>query len=105
MEIELTDSNFKKEVLESKLSCLIDFWAPWCGPCRMIAPHIKEIEKEYKGRLKVCKLNVDKADDTASAYYVSSIPTLLVFKDGEIVDRVVGAISKIEIEKIIKPYI
>lgn len=105
MEIELTDSNFEKEVLESEIACLVDFWAPWCGPCRIIATHIKEIAKEYKERLKVGKLNVDEANDTALAYGISSIPTLLVFKDGEIVDRIVGAISKKEIENIIKPFI
>jgi len=105
MEIELTDSNFQKEVLESEIACLIDLWAPWCGPCLRIAPHIKEIAKEYKGRLKVGKLNMDEANETAQKYNVSSIPTLLVFKDGEVVDRIVGAISKKEIEKMIKPYI
>lgn len=105
MEIELTDSNFKKEVLESELTYLIDFWAPWCGPCLRVAPHIKEIAKEYKGRIKVGKVNIDEANKTAMSYNVSSIPTLLVLKDGEVIDRVVGAISKIEIEKMIKPYI
>lgn len=105
MEIELTDSNFEKEVLESEIACLIDFWAPWCGPCLRVAPHIKEIAKEYKGRIKVGKINVDEANKTAMSFDVSSIPTLLVFKDGEVADRVVGAISKIEIEKMIKPYI
>lgn len=105
MVIELTDSNFKKEVIESKLTCLIDFWAPWCMPCRMITPHIKEIAKEYKGRLKVCKLNVDEENNTAQVYNISSIPTLLVLQDGVIVNKVVGAISRKEIEKMIKPYI
>jgi len=105
MEIELTDSNFQKEVLESEITCLIDLWAPWCGPCLRVAPHIEALAKEYKGRLKVGKLNVDEANDTALKYNVSSIPTLLVFKDGEVADRVVGAISKKEIEKMIKPFI
>ena len=93
------------EVIDSKQTCLVDFWAPWCIPCRMIASHIKEITKEYKGKLKVGELNVDEANETAKAHNISSIPTLLVFKNGEIVDRVVGAISKKEIENMIKPYI
>ena len=95
MEIELTDSNFEKEVLKSEIACLIDFWAPWCGSCLRVAPHIKEIAKEYKGRIKVGKINVDEANKTAMSFDVSSIPTLLVFKDGEVPDRVVGSKSKI----------
>jgi thioredoxin 1 len=105
METELTDDNFKKEVLESKITCLVDFWAPWCMPCHMISPHIKEIEKEYDGRLKVCKLNVDAAHTTATIYNISSIPALLVFRNGEVVDTVIGVISKKEIENMIKAYI
>ena len=105
MEIELTDSNFKKEVLESKIACLIDLWAPWCGPYLRVAPHIKEIAKEYKGKLKVGKLNVDEAPHTASDYGIMSIPTLAIFQNGKMVDRIIGVVPKEQIEKKIKPFI
>jgi thioredoxin 1 len=90
----LNDANFKQEVLESDLPVLVDFWAEWCMPCRMIAPMIEEIAKEYDGKLKVCKLNVDEAQTTASSYEVMSIPTLIIFKNGEAVDKLVGAVPK-----------
>jgi len=105
MEIKVTDSNFKQEVLDSKLPILVDFWADWCIPCRMVAPTVEKIAKEYKGKLKVCKLNVDEAPKTASHYGIMSIPTLAIFKDGKVVDKIVGAIPKSELEVTVKKYI
>lgn len=105
MEIEIKDDTFKKEVLEAELPVLVDFWAPWCGPCQMVAPVIAEIAKDYEGKLKVCKLNVDDAPDTASEYGVMSIPTLAVFKKGELVDKLVGAVPKAALIEKITPHI
>ena len=105
MGIEINDSNFKQEVLEEDLPVLVDFWAEWCMPCRMVAPTVEKIAKEYKGKLKVCKLNVDEAQETASNYGIMSIPTLAIFKNGEVVDKVIGVVSKSELEAAIKPHI
>jgi len=105
MGIEVNDGNFKQEVLESASPVLVDFWAEWCGPCRMVAPAVEEIAKEYQGKLKVCKLNVDEGSQTASNYKIMSIPTLVIFKNGEIADTVVGALSKKKLEDWIKPHI
>jgi thioredoxin 1 len=103
--ININDSNFKQEVLEEVLPVLVDFWSVWCGPCLRLAPAIEQIAKEYKGKLKVCKLNVDDGPNTASSYGIMSIPTLAIFKNGEVVDRIVGALPKAEIETVIKKYI
>lgn len=105
MEVKANDKNFKQEVLESSITVLVDFWAEWCGPCRMVAPVVEEIAKEYQGKLKVCKVNVDKAPNTASSYGIMSIPTLAIFKKAKVADKVVGALSKTELENLIKPYI
>ncbi len=105
MEVKVNDKNFKHEVLESSVPVLVDFWAPWCGPCQMVAPVVEEIAKEYKGKLKVCKINVDEASDTASDYGILSIPTLAIFKDGKEVDKFVGALPKSALETVIKPHI
>ncbi len=105
MGIDITDTNFKQEVLEEILPVLVDFWAVWCGPCLRLAPVIEQIAKEYKGKLKVCKLNVDDAPETASSYGIMSIPTLVIFKNGEVVDKIVGVLPKAEIETAIKPHI
>lgn len=105
MEINATEQNFKKEVLESDKPVLVDFWAEWCMPCRMIAPSIAEIAKTYKDKLKVVKVNVDEAPDLAREYGISSIPTLGIFKNGEMVDYVVGALPKQAIEQIINQYL
>ncbi|MEA3560651.1 MAG: thioredoxin [Candidatus Omnitrophota bacterium] len=104
-EINLNDETFKKEVLESNLPVLVDFWAPWCGPCFMIAPIVKEIAADYQGRLKVCKLNVDEGRNTAVEYEIMGIPTLAIFKDGKIAEKVVGVVPKSELEAKIKPYV
>ncbi len=91
---EITDANFDGEVLKSVLPVLVDFWAPWCAPCRSIAPLLEEIAKEYQGKLVVCKINVDENSKTPSSYDVRGIPNLVFFKGGKMVDRVVGAIPK-----------
>lgn len=92
--VNATDENFKNIVLESDVPVLVDFWAPWCGPCRMIAPLIEEIADEYAGKLKVVKLNTDENMDSALEYSIRSIPTLGIFRDGQIVDTVIGAAPK-----------
>ncbi len=89
-----TDANFKDEVLNSELPVLVDFYADWCGPCKMIAPVVAELADEYEGKFNIGKLNVDQNGATAQAYRVMSIPTLLIFKNGEVVDKVVGAVAK-----------
>jgi thioredoxin 1 len=90
----VTDVNFSEEVLQSPLPVLVDVWAPWCGPCRMIAPVIEELAQEFAGRLKVVKLNSDENRYIASQYQIQGIPTILFLKNGELVDRVVGAVPK-----------
>ena len=97
MEVMLNDANFEQEVLLSEIPVLVDFWAQWCMPCKMIAPMIDEVAKEYEGKVKVCKLNVDEAQSMASKYDVMSIPTLIIFKNGQIVDKMVGAIPKADL--------
>ena len=104
--VEVSDSNFENEVLKSDKLCLVDFWAEWCGPCLMVHPILEEIANEYAEKLKVRKLNVDQNNQTAAKYGIMSIPCLLFFNDGKVVDQVIGAVPKkhfIEkIEKIIK---
>lgn len=95
--ITLTDENFAKEVLESNLPVLVDFWAVWCGPCRMVAPVVEALATEYQGRAKVAKLDVDSAQKTAMDYGIRSIPTLLIFKGGKVADQVIGAVPKKQI--------
>ena len=94
MAIQFTDVNFQKEVLESDIPVLVDFYADWCGPCKMVAPIVAELAQEYEGVFKIGKLNVDTEQDTAEKYRVMSIPTLLIIKNGEVVDKIVGAVPK-----------
>lgn len=96
---EFTDSNFQEEVLKSKEPVLVDFWAPWCGPCRMIAPVVEELAGEYNGTVKVGKVNIDDSPGAAQSYSVSSIPTLMIFKDGDVVERFVGVQPKARLQK------
>jgi thioredoxin 1 len=95
--IVLTDDNFESEVLESDRPVLVDFWAAWCGPCRMVSPIVEELVGEYDGRAKVCKLDVDSAQKTAQGYGIRSIPTLLIFREGRVADQVIGAVPKSQI--------
>lgn len=99
MVTDITDVNFKTEVLKSEIPVVVDFWAPWCGPCYMIAPVTEKLSQEYAGRVKFCKLNVDENLQTAREYQVMSIPLLLFFKGGKQVDSVLGAVP----EAMIKP--
>ncbi len=92
--IVLTDDNFSAEVLSASQPVLVDFWATWCGPCRMIAPIVQELSSEYEGRAKVGKLDVDAAQKTAAEFGIRSIPTLLIFKEGKVADQIIGAIPK-----------
>ncbi len=94
MAFELTDSNFKEQVLEKDGVTVVDFWAEWCGPCRMIGPHIEEMAKDYEGRALIAKVNVDHNPEISMKYGIRSIPTVLYLKNGEIVDKQVGATSK-----------
>lgn len=98
-EIQLTDDSFDKDVLQSKEPVLVDFWAPWCGPCRMLAPLVEELAKEYTGKIRVTKLNTDENPNAASRFKISAIPTLLFFKDGKVVEELVGVHSKADIKK------
>ncbi len=92
--ISLTDDNFESEVLQAETPVLVDFWAAWCGPCRMVAPIVEELVGEYDGRAKICKLDVDSAQKTAQKYGIRSIPTLLIFNGGKVTEQVIGAVPK-----------
>lgn len=92
--VEVTDANFQNEVLKSDKPVLLDFWAEWCGPCKMIAPVVEELAKEYDGKLKVGKVDVDSNQQTSMQYGIRSIPTLLIFKGGKVVDQLIGAVPK-----------
>jgi len=102
---QVSDASFKDDVLDSELPVLVDFWAPWCGPCRMVAPVVDEIAQQYIGRLKVVKLNTDENPNTASQYGIRSIPTLMIFKGGQRVDMVVGAVPKTTLASTLEKYL
>ncbi len=105
MEVRVNDSNFKQEVLESEIPVLVDFCADWCGHCQMVAPAVEEIARQYQGRIKVCKVNVDEARQTAANYGIMSIPTFSIFKNGQVMEQFVGAMPKSELERKIRPYV
>ena len=92
--LEFTDANFQTDVLDSSDPVLVDFWAPWCGPCKMLMPTIEELAGDYAGKARIGKLNTDENRQTASSYQIDSIPTLIVFKNGEIVDKLMGVVPK-----------
>ena len=101
-EITITAQNFESEVLKSDIPVLVDFWATWCGPCRMIAPVLEEIAVEHQGKIKVGKINIDEQMDLATRFGIMSIPTLLVFRNGQVTNKAVGAMPKAKIEELLK---
>ena len=103
--LQVTDQNFEQEVLKSNQPVLVDFWAAWCGPCRMIAPTVEALANDYAGRAKVAKVNVDENQVTPAHYRVQGIPTLLLFKDGQVREQLVGAASRDVIENLIKKHL
>lgn len=105
MTLTLTKANFKEEVLESEQPILVDFWASWCGPCRMVGPIVEALADDFDGRAVVGKVNVDEEDDLARQYSIMSIPTLVIFKGGEVVERVVGARSQGELAALLEKHI
>lgn len=103
--IELTDQNFSEKVLKSKNFFLVDFWAEWCNPCKILAPILNEISEEYSGKIIIGKLNIEKHSDTAPIYSIRSIPTLLLFRNGEVLATKVGAISKLQLKEFLNKYL
>lgn len=103
--IAVTDATFENEVIKSDLPVLVDFWAAWCAPCRMIAPAVEEIANEYDGKVKVCKMDVDADKQAAGSLGISSIPTLYLFKDGKAVDNVIGAVPKAMLTQMIDKHL
>jgi thioredoxin 1 len=98
---QVSDSSFEGDILKSLLPVLVDFWAPWCGPCRSVAPMLDDLANQYAGKIKVAKINVDESTDVAMRYQITSIPTFILFKQGEVADRVLGALPRSEFVKFI----
>ena len=103
--VDLNDENFQKEVEESSEPVLVDFWAAWCAPCRKLSPIVEELGETYKGKIKVAKLNVDDASSTAAKFGIKSIPTLILFKDGKVVDQLIGAAPKEQIRRLVRKHL
>jgi thioredoxin 1 len=103
--IQFNTSNFKKEVLESKLPVLVDFWAPWCGPCKMISPIIEELALEYKDKFKIGKVNIEEDPKIATSFGIMSIPTLIFLKNGKVMEQIVGAVNRGELKKKIEAHL
>ena len=103
LEVEVNGNNFQQEVLESSIPVLVDFWAPWCMPCRMLEPIIEKLAEENQGKLKVCRLNTDENQNIAAQYGIQGIPTLIVFKEGREIGRTVGAMSKEKLQEKLDP--
>jgi thioredoxin 1 len=103
--LELSDDTFESEILKSETPALVDFWAVWCGPCRQIAPTVEALAAEYKGKLKVAKINIDDHQLTPQRYNIRSIPTLLVFKGGQVVGQIIGAVPRSKLEAEIKKHV
>jgi thioredoxin 1 len=100
--VQVTDGEFEQKILKSKIPALVDFWAPWCGPCHTIAPTVEKIAEKFGGKIKVAKMNVDENRATPGNYSIMSIPTLILFKDGEIVERVVGVVPQSRLEEVVQ---
>ena len=100
-DVVFTDQNFQTDVLKSELPVVVDFWAPWCGPCRSVGPIVDDLATQYKDKLKVAKVNVDESSEVAMKYQITSIPTFILFKNGQVADRVLGALPRSEFVKFI----
>lgn len=105
MALEFTDSNFKSEVLDSDKLSVIDFWAEWCGPCKAIAPIVSEVAATFEGKLNVMKMNIDENPETPTQFHIKGIPTLILFKGGEMIDQIVGAVPKDRLETMLKKHL
>jgi len=103
--VQLNENNFEQEVLKSDYPVLVDFWAPWCGPCQLVGPIIEELAKSYQDKLKVAKLNVDENSNLSSRYQILSIPTLILFKNGQPVDSLIGATTKTKLEALLRRHL
>ena len=102
---EVSDSSFDGDILKSSVPVLVDFWAPWCGPCRSVAPIVEDLANQYAGKLKVAKINVDESTEVAMRYQITSIPTFILFKNGQVADRALGALPRSEFVKLIDRHV